>query len=131
MRLIQHPDYHQIAIADVLYALGDPVRLEIVRRLATGGEHPCACLCAGVDGKIAKSTMSHHFRILRAAGVILTRKEGTQLLNSLRREDLNALFPGLLDIVVSSVATDSETYQPLVPTAPLNGPTISAVIQPP
>lgn len=103
MRLIQHPNPEQISIADVLYALGDPVRLEIVRRLAVGGEQPCACLCAGVDAKIAKSTMSHHFRILRAAGVISTRKEGTQLLNSLRRKDLDGLFPGLLDVVVRAI----------------------------
>jgi DNA-binding transcriptional ArsR family regulator len=106
MRLIQHPHCDQIAIADVLYALGDPVRLEIVRRLAIEGERPCACLCTGVDAKIAKSTMSHHFRILRAAGVILTRKEGTQLFNSLRREDLDGLFPGLLDIVVGAIKTE-------------------------
>ena len=102
MRLIQHPNTEQISIADVLYALGDPVRLEIVRRLAAGGEQPCACLCTGVDAQIAKSTMSHHFRILRAAGVVSTRKEGTQLLNSLRWEDLDGLFPGLLDIVVGA-----------------------------
>ena len=102
MRLIQHPNPEQISIVDVLYALGDPVRLEIVRRLAASGEQPCACLCAGVDVKIAKSTMSHHFRILRAAGVVATRKEGTQLINSLRREDLDGLFPGLLDVIVGA-----------------------------
>lgn len=100
MRLIQHPDPDRISLADVLYALGDPVRLEIVRRLADGGEQPCACLCKGVDANIAKSTMSHHFRILRAAGVVFTRKEGTQLLNSLRREDLDRLFPGLIAVIV-------------------------------
>jgi DNA-binding transcriptional ArsR family regulator len=103
MRFLQHPTYQQISIVDVLYALGDPVRLEIVRRLAIDGEQPCACLCAGVDANIAKSTMSHHFRILRAAGVVFTRKEGTQLLNSLRREDLDMLFPGLLDIAIGAV----------------------------
>ncbi len=107
MRLIQHPNPEQISLSDVLYALGDPVRLEIVRRLAIDGERPCACLCAGVDAKIAKSTMSHHFRILRAAGVIFTRKDGTQLLNSLRRDDLERLFPGLLDIVVNATAADA------------------------
>ncbi len=100
MRLIQHPNPEEISIADVFYALGDPVRLEIVRRLAIEGEQPCASLCVGVDAQIAKSTMSHHFRILRAAGVVSTRKEGTQLLNSLRREDLDRLFPGLIDIVI-------------------------------
>ncbi len=110
MRLIQHPEPDRISLPDVLYALGDPVRLEIVRRLAAGGEQPCACVCAGVDAKIAKSTMSHHFRILRAAGVIFTRKEGTQLLNSLRQEDLERLFPGLLAVVVgSTTATVAST----------------------
>lgn len=103
MRLIHHPSPDQIAIADVLYALGDPVRLEIVRRLAIDGEQPCAS-CAGTDATIAKSTMSNHFRILRAAGVIWTRKEGTQLLNSLRRQDLDTLLPGLIDIVIAASA---------------------------
>jgi DNA-binding transcriptional ArsR family regulator len=102
MRPIRHPDPDRISLTDVLYALGDPVRLEIVRRLADGGEQPCACLCAGVDANIAKSTMSHHFRILRDTGVIFTRKEGTQLINSLRSADLDRLFPGLLAIVVRS-----------------------------
>lgn len=104
MRLIHHPSPDQIAIVDVLYALGDPIRLEIVRRLASDGEQPCASLCAGVDATIAKSTMSNHFRILRTAGVIATRKEGTQLLNSLRRQDLDRLFPGLLDVVIAATA---------------------------
>jgi DNA-binding transcriptional ArsR family regulator len=99
MRFIQHPDRQQISLTDVLYAFGDPIRLEIVRRLAREGEQTCACLCTGVDAKIAKSTMSHHFQILRAAGVIFTRKEGTQLFNSLRREDLDTRFPGLLDAI--------------------------------
>jgi DNA-binding transcriptional ArsR family regulator len=102
MRFIQHPDRQNLSLADVLYALGDPIRLEIVRKLASEGEQTCACVCAGVDAKIAKSTMSHHFQILRNAGVIFTRKEGTQLFNSLRREDLDARFPGLLDVIVNS-----------------------------
>ncbi len=108
MRLIQHPNTEQISIADLLYALGDPVRLEIVRRLVHDGEQSCASLCSGVDAQIAKSTMSNHFRILRTAGVISTRREGTQLLNSLRREDLDTLFPGLLDIVVTAAASSQE-----------------------
>lgn len=96
MRLIQHPDKKDISLAGVLYALGDPVRLEIVKRLAIKGEQPCVAL----DLAIAKSTMSHHFRVLRESGVIYCRKEGTQHLNSLRHEDLDALFPGLLDAVL-------------------------------
>ncbi len=61
MRLLFHPDQKDISLAGVLYALGDPVRLEIVRLLATKGELPCAALDLG----IAKSTMYQHFRVLR------------------------------------------------------------------
>lgn len=98
MKLLYHPDRQHISIAGVLYALGDPVRLEVVRRLATEGELPCAAL----DCAAAKSTMSHHFKILRESGVIYTRKEGTQHINSLRREELDTLYPGLLDIVLEA-----------------------------
>jgi DNA-binding transcriptional ArsR family regulator len=96
MRLIHHPDRKDISLAAVLYALGDPVRLESVRRLAVEGELSCSAL----DRAIAKSTLSYHLRILREAGVIYCRKEGTQHLNSLRREDLEALFPGLLAVLL-------------------------------
>lgn len=96
MKFLYHPDKKNISLPGVLYALGDPVRLEIVRRLATEGEQ----CCGDFDFAIAKSTMSNHFKILREAGVILTRKEGTQHINILRREDLEFLFPDLLDVVL-------------------------------
>jgi DNA-binding transcriptional ArsR family regulator len=73
------------------------VRLEIVRCLAERGALPCCALSVPV----AKSTLSHHFKILRESGVLLCRKDGTQHINSLRREDLDILFPGLLDAVLS------------------------------
>lgn len=96
MRLLYHPDIIDISLAGVLYALGDPVRLDIVRHLAEAEELPCASL----NCTIAKSTLSHHLRILRESGVLFSRKEGTQHLNSLRRSDLEARFPGLLDVVL-------------------------------
>ncbi|WP_287129935.1 helix-turn-helix transcriptional regulator [Candidatus Cyanaurora vandensis] len=101
MRLLHHPDSKDIALPSVLYALGDPVRLEIVRRLDQG-ELACAPLCDALLSPIAKSTMSHHFRVLRESGVIFSRKEGTQHLNSLRREDLDQRFPGLLTAILSA-----------------------------
>jgi DNA-binding transcriptional ArsR family regulator len=100
MKLLYHPDRAQISLAGVLYALGDPVRLEVVRRLAVEGELACAALDCGA---IAKSTMSHHFKILRESGIIHTRKEGTQHINSLRREDLEARFSGLLEIILEAL----------------------------
>lgn len=93
-----HPDRQQITLAGVLYALGDPVRLGIVRQLATRGEQNCC----DFDFAIARSTMSHHFKILRESGVVFSRKEGTQHLNSLRQKDLNELFPGLLTAVLQA-----------------------------
>lgn len=96
MRLIYHPDRKDISLPGVLYALGDPIRLEIVKRLAAKGEQTCGAL----EVPIAKSTLSYHFRVLRESGILYCRKEGTQHINSLRREDLNALFPGLLDTVL-------------------------------
>ena len=103
---MHHPDRKDISLPNVLYALGDPVRLEIVQRLATKGEQSCTAL----DCLIAKSTMSHHFRILRESGVLYCRKEGTQHINSLRRADLDALFPGLLVAVLQSVKISSSCH---------------------
>jgi DNA-binding transcriptional ArsR family regulator len=80
----------------VLHALSDPVRLEIVRYLATVDETPCSTLTSAVS----KSTMSHHFKVLREAGVTHTRADGTKRLITLRREELEQRFPGLLDSVL-------------------------------
>ncbi|MEH2408328.1 ArsR/SmtB family transcription factor [Nostoc sp.] len=98
MRFLYHPDQKNISLPGVLYALGDPVRLEIVRLLATEGEQ----CCARFDFAIAKSTMSNHFKILRQSGIVLTRKSGTHHINILRHEDLEVLFPGLLDVVLKA-----------------------------
>ncbi|MEM9906672.1 MAG: helix-turn-helix transcriptional regulator [Cyanobacteria bacterium P01_D01_bin.44] len=103
MRPIYHPERDQITLAGVLYALGDPVRLEIVQLLAQKGEQACR----DCGGAIAKSTLSHHFKILREAGVIATQKSGTQHLNSLRAADLNARFPGLLETVLNALSRQS------------------------
>ncbi len=102
MRLFYHPEIKKVSLAGVLYALGDPVRLEIVRRLADQEELPCAALCI----PIAKSTLSHHFKILRDAGVLHCRKEGTQHINSLRRQELDDRFPGLLDAILECSESD-------------------------
>ncbi|NER78644.1 MAG: helix-turn-helix transcriptional regulator [Leptolyngbya sp. SIO1D8] len=101
MRPIHHPDKADISLECVLYALGDPVRLEIVKRLAAEQELPCAA----IDVSVAKSTLSHHFKILRESGVIYCRKQGTQHLNSLRIEDLSDRFPGLLDTILKVAET--------------------------
>jgi DNA-binding transcriptional ArsR family regulator len=87
-----------LRLESVLYALSDPVRLHIVRNLAERGELACYAAIAGLD--IAKSTQSHHYRILRQAGIIAQRKEGVCFISTLRCADLDARFPGLLDIIL-------------------------------
>lgn len=96
-----HPARAEIELPAVLHALSDPQRLSIVRALAESDE-PRRCGSFGLD--VSKSTLTHHFRVLRDAGVIERQVEGTARLNSLRREDLDARFPGLLDAVLEAVS---------------------------
>jgi DNA-binding transcriptional ArsR family regulator len=98
---LHHPDEDELELAAVLHALSDPHRLRIVRELSVD---PTPRACGAFDVDVTKSTCTHHFRVLREAGVIEQRALGTARLNSLRREDLDARFPGLLDAVLASVA---------------------------
>ena len=98
--LLEMPDRDAIELVSVLDALSDPVRLQIVEALAGAGERACGLL----GGNVADSTRSHHLRVLREAGVTMTRRQGTKRLVSLRRDDLEARFPGLLDAVVGATA---------------------------
>lgn len=94
---VHHPTREQIELDNVLSALGNAMRLRAVRILAAEGERPCG----GMLGDISKSTLTHHWRVLRESGVIWQRPKGRELLLSLRREDLDARFPGLLDAVIA------------------------------
>ncbi|GGO17725.1 transcriptional regulator [Microbispora rosea subsp. aerata] len=105
-RTLDHPDRSEIRLEDVLHALSDPVRLQVVRFLARTGESSCSA----IDLAVSKSTSTHHFRVLREAGVIRQVYRGTAKMSSLRREDLDALFPGLLDTVVN--AYDAQAARP-------------------
>jgi DNA-binding transcriptional ArsR family regulator len=95
-KVLEMPAVGEIELPGVLHALSDPIRLEIVRALAAGGEQACGVLPLPVSA----STRSHHFKILRDAGVTITRAVGTQRLVSLRRDELDRRFPGLLDAVL-------------------------------
>jgi DNA-binding transcriptional ArsR family regulator len=100
---ISHPRRDEIELAAVLHAVSDPVRLQIVATLAKGDGRTCG----SIDVPVAKSTCTHHFRVLREAGVIHQRQEGTTRLNTLRREDLDARFPGLLTTILDAARTDT------------------------
>jgi DNA-binding transcriptional ArsR family regulator len=94
------PAPDDLDLSTVLHALSDPMRLRIVAGLASEGDKACKAF----DLPIAKSTCAHHFRVLRESGVIRHRVEGTTRINSLRREELDARFPGLLDAVLRAAS---------------------------
>jgi DNA-binding transcriptional ArsR family regulator len=95
---IQQPSREEIALPKVLHALSDPIRMEIVLKIARAGQ----VACGAFDIPMPKSTLSHHFKVLREAGVVASRREGNELMNSLRFEDLEARFPGVLDAIISA-----------------------------
>jgi DNA-binding transcriptional ArsR family regulator len=99
-RTLHHPSAEALELTGVLHALSDPVRLEIVRKLAEHGG--CERRCGSFELPVTKSTSTHHFRVLRESGVIEQRPAGTALVNRLRREELDARFPGLLDSVLAA-----------------------------
>ena len=99
MKEYKHPTPDQITLTGVLHALSDAVRLNYVTCLASRG---CEQACGAIETPVAKSTMSHHLRVLREAGVIRIRTEGTSSLTSIRWEDLEAKFPGLLKSVIKA-----------------------------
>lgn len=93
---VWHPDRDQIELTAVLHALSDPLRLKIVSDLASGEPRTCKSF----DLPVVKSTCTHHFKVLREAGVIRQQLLGTARVNTLRRDDLEARFPGLVDAVI-------------------------------
>jgi len=86
----------ELDLSAILHALSDPVRRSIVERLAREGEVPCG----GFGLTVTPSTRTHHFRVLREAGLIEQREEGNRKLNSLRRDEVDLRYPGLLDAVL-------------------------------
>ena len=97
MKRFSFPASADVVLTDVLYALSDQTRLSIVALLDKGGDQHCS---EGVLASFPKSTLAHHFKVLRETGVIATHIEGTYSINSLRRADLDARFPGLLDAIL-------------------------------
>ncbi|MCG0285784.1 helix-turn-helix transcriptional regulator [Streptomyces sp. PSAA01] len=98
---MEHPRREAIRLEDVLHALSDPMRMRVVRTLA---EENCELSCSVFDLPVSKSTTTHHFRVLRECGVIHQIYRGTAKMSALRRADLDALFPGLLDSVLAAAA---------------------------
>jgi len=99
MRPFKHPEPADFVLERVLYALSDSIRLDIVRRLAAVS----AASCGELDGGRPKSTVSHHFRVLRESGLVLTKHTGTTHMNELRSAEIESRFPGLLESILSHI----------------------------
>lgn len=103
IRPLLHPPIAQVTLAGVLHALADPVRLAFVQVLLTVGTGiNCMDTVARAGLSMPKSTCSQHFQILRAAGVVYSERRGVELINYLRRDDLQTRFPGLLTSILNA-----------------------------
>ena len=100
---LTHPEFADLDLLDVLHALSDPTRMTIVQTLRFDAERACGTF--PVD--VAPSTLTHHFRVLREAGIIRQREEGNRRWTTLRADDLEDRFPGLVDRIV--MAYDRQT----------------------
>ena len=103
-----HPTPEQIELPMVLDCLSDPIRLAIVCQLAQQERVSSELCCGDFYGLAGKSNLAYHFAKLRECGLMLTRVAGTNRFMRLRREDLDARFPGLLDAVIKSASKDAE-----------------------
>jgi DNA-binding transcriptional ArsR family regulator len=105
LETLAHPSRDEIDLAAVLHALSDPVRLLMVRGLAGDLEGRS---CGSFDVPVTKSTCTHHFKVLREAGIIRQHQEGTKRVNLLREDDLEARFPGLLATILQAAGDQPE-----------------------
>lgn len=97
-RAFAHPATKDLTLDGVLHALADPARRNIVAKLIACGDDGMSCNQAACE-QLSPSTISFHHKVLREAGLIRSEKVGVAVINSLRAEDLEKRFPGLLDSV--------------------------------
>jgi len=105
-----HPALEDITLESVLYALADPTRLTIVRTLASRG-CPTNCQTAAPDN-LPKSTQSHHYQVLREAGLIRSERRGTEVVNTLRCPEIESKFPGLVPAIMKAALLQSQPCLP-------------------
>jgi DNA-binding transcriptional ArsR family regulator len=109
MRPLFHPAIEDVTVEGILHALSDPVRVAIYARIA-GAD--CVQTCSNFlemsERTIPKSTLSHHFKILREAGLIRGERHGVEMHNTSRCDEINQRFPGLLPAIISAHTLQSK-----------------------
>jgi len=107
MRALPQPSVDSITMSTVLAALADPVRLALMRAINIGTEPiDCSIVAGSVD--VSAPTVSHHWRVLREAGLTSTMVDGRKRNIRIRREDLDRRFPGLLTAILTPGGAESE-----------------------
>lgn len=108
MKPIIIPSIEDVTLPGVLFALGDPTRLQIALNLFNSNDAlTCMAAVEGIDG-LAISSRSHHFGILRQTGIIRSEKKGRETYNSLRVQELEAKFPNVLMSILKSANSNNE-----------------------
>jgi DNA-binding transcriptional ArsR family regulator len=106
MKQYSHPALENVALAAVMQALSDPWRLKIVRQLL-GSARDMEFSCGEFPADTCKATRSHHFQVLREAGLVRMRGDGNKCMTSLRREEIENRFPGLLGVIAAERAEEN------------------------
>ena len=103
MRPLFHPSIQDVRLEAILHALSDPVRVQIFIDIA-GADCPqtCQAFSSVGDRTIPKSSLSQHFKVLREAGLIHSERQGVEMLNTSRCEEVNTRFPGLISAIINA-----------------------------
>ncbi|MGW7366435.1 ArsR/SmtB family transcription factor [Streptomyces sp. NPDC054841] len=99
-----HTHPAEVSVLTALSALADPVRIQLIRELARSDDWTRSC--GSFDVPVGKAALSHHFTVLRGAGLVEQRDQGPKRVNRLRREEFEARFPGLLDLLLRADDAD-------------------------
>jgi DNA-binding transcriptional ArsR family regulator len=109
MRPLFHPSVEDVTVEAILHALSDPVRVAIFADIiGKGCSQNCSTFANVSEKPIPKSTLSQHFKALREAGLIRGERQGVEMQNTSRCQEIDKRFPGLLGAIVSSYDTQSK-----------------------
>jgi len=112
MRPLFHPPIEDVTVEGILYALSDPVRVAIFTNLATSDcAYNCSTFLNVTEKKIPKSTLSHHFKALREAGLIRAERRGVEMHNTSRCSEIDSRFPGLIAAIINAHTVQMESAE--------------------
>jgi DNA-binding transcriptional ArsR family regulator len=108
MKPLIHPQIDDVRVEAILYALSDPVRAAIFRQIASSGQaRTCSAFATVSERAVPKSTLSQHFKVLREAGLIRSERQGVEMRNTSRCQEIEARFPGLIPAIIRAQAVQS------------------------